>query len=258
MKIIFTAALLLLSITMPLHAEDKIGVLLMHGKWGTSSENSPIGGLVDFLGYEGFLVSAPDMPWSRERGLDKSYKDSMLEINEHVKDLRDKGATRIVVGGHSMGANAALGYAARYEGVAGVLAIAPGHIPEIKGFQRKMENDWRRAKHMVDNGKGQDISEFKDVNQGRQTEKTIQASIYLSWFDPQGSAVMPKNTANLKSDTPLLWIIGDEDHMFDRGKDYAFNNVPSHQKNLYVVVNGGHKSTPDEGKNEIIDWLKNL
>jgi hypothetical protein len=47
----------------------------------------------------GFLVAAPDMPWSRSRGFDKSHKDSMKEIDAAVEDLKSDGATRIV-GGH--------------------------------------------------------------------------------------------------------------------------------------------------------------
>lgn len=259
MKSITTLAIFLFHfIITPLHAEDKIAVLLMHGKWGTSLENSPIGGLVDFLNDKGFLVSAPDMPWSRERGLDKSYAESMSEIDGFVNELRSKGATRVVVGGHSMGANAALGYAARHEGLAGILAIAPGHVPEIRGFQNKMDNDWLRAEEMVDAGKGQEITEFKDINQGKQTEKNIQASIYLSWYDPKGPAVMADNVANFKPSTPLLWIIGEQDRMYDRGEEYAFSDAPSHPKNSYVVVSGGHKATPQEGKEVILNWLEAL
>jgi len=143
MKSVVTFLVLVLLIaTTQLHAEEKVGVLLMHGKWGTSLPRSPIGKLAEALESEGYLVAAPDMPWSRDRGYDKTYEESMSEIDEIVKELRNRGATKIVVGGHSIGANAALGYGARREGLAGILAIAPGHIPEVKGYQNKIDNDW--------------------------------------------------------------------------------------------------------------------
>ncbi|MCK4743409.1 MAG: alpha/beta fold hydrolase [Sulfuriflexus sp.] len=241
-----------------LYAAEKIGVLLMHGKAGTALPSSPIGGLAESLESNGFIVLAPDMPWSRQRDYDKTFDESMIEINEKVVELKQQGATKIVVGGHSMGANAALGYGARYDGVIGILAIAPGHLPESDRFQNKIDHDWLRAKKMVEAGHGSDINSFNDVNQGRQREKEMRAEVYLSWFKPNGSAVMPVNIANLKSGTALLWIIGERDRMHDRGKDYAFNHAPENIKNSYIVVDGGHKATPENGKVEIIRWLNNL
>jgi len=259
MKLIISAIIFIYVVmATPLSAEEKTGVVLMHGKWGTSLPNSPIGQLADFLSGKGFLVSSPDMPWSRERGLEKSYDESMYEIDGIVKELRNRGATKIVVGGHSMGANAALGYGARRDGLAGILAVAPGHVPELAGFQNKMDNDWQRAQEMVSAGKAKDIAEFKDINQGRQTAKNIQAGIYLSWYNPEGPAVIPINVTNLKQGTPLLWIIGEKDRMHERGKGYAFSSATAHPKNSYIVVKGGHKATPQRGAAEILDWLEGL
>lgn len=254
-------AFFLLSLTLlatPLNAEDKIGVLLMHGKGGSSSDSSPIGKLIHALEDNGFLVSAPDMPWSRARKYDKSFDESMLEMDEHIAELKKRGATRLVVGGHSMGANAALGYAARRDGLAGVLAIAPGHVVEIDLVQDKLHHDWRRARQMVDAGKGDQLDDFNEINQGAQKKIRMRAEVYLSWFDPEGPAVMPASTGTLRPGTALLWIIGKGDRMFDRGKDYAFNNAPPHPRNAYIVVEGGHKATPRKGESEIIKWLSEL
>jgi pimeloyl-ACP methyl ester carboxylesterase len=241
-------------------AEEKLGVLLMHGKWGTSLPGSPIGDLANSLEKKGFLVSAPaNMPWSRERKYDKTFDESMMEINERVEELRKRGATKIVVGGHSIGANGALGYGARRDGLSGILAIGPGHIPEDKAFQNKIDNDWKRAKEMVESGKGDKMDEFNDLNQGNKRMIKMKAVVYLSWFDPKGPAVMPVNAAKLKSGTPLLWIVGAKDFIiFSRGKDYAFSKAPSNPKNAYIVVKGGHKMTPQIGEPEIISWLNNL
>jgi len=239
-------------------AGEKIGVILMHGKGGTAKSKSPVGKLKSALENADIIVIAPDMPWSRSRGFDKSYEDSMAEIDEAVKDLKSDGATKIVVGGHSIGANAALGYGARRGGLAGILAIAPGHINEDQGFQDQIDHDYRRAREMVAAGKGGDEAGFKDVNQGRKSIKEMTAKTYLSWFDPEGPAPMPKNAANLKPGTALMWIIGEDDRMHDRGEDYAYAKAPKHPKSAYVVVGGGHKATPTKGKKEIIAWLKGL
>lgn len=252
-------SVLLFSIATPALSTEKLGVVLMHGKMGSASAKSPVGKLASYLRGKGIIVVAPDMPWSKKRRFDKDYEASMLEIDKYADKLRKKGATKIVIGGHSIGANAALGYGARREGLAGVLAIAPGHIPDVAGYQKKIKNDWQRAKKMVDAGKGNKKAKFRDRNQGKQSKINMKASVYLSWFDPKGPAAMPNNAVNLKKDTPLLWIIGEKDVMhIRRGENYAYTNAPETPHNAYVVVKGGHKATPQKGKKEILSWLQGL
>ncbi len=241
-------------------ARGAVGVVLMHGKGGTAHPNSPVGQLAEALDNAGVIVLAPDMPWHRSRIWDKSFDQAMGEIDKYVAELRRKGAGKIVIGGHSLGANAALGYGARRGGLAGILAIAPGHTPEIRGFQRRTDHDYRRAAQMAANGKGDAFDDFKDFNQGRKSDIRAKASHYLSWYDPEGPAVMPKNAAGLKPNTPLMWIIGKKDVMlkFGRGRHYAFDRAPPHPKSIYVEVLGGHRVTPQKGEDHIIRWLKSL
>lgn len=237
---------------------DQVGVLLMHGKGGTSKPKSPVGKLKSALESEGFVVVAPDMPWSRSRFLERDFEDAMSEIDRYVEDLKSQGATKIVVGGHSIGANAAIGYGARRDGLAGILAVAPGHIPEVGAWKQRYELDVDEAKELVAAGKGNETLTITDVNQGRETEVTLSANIIASWYAPDVGAVMPLNAARLKPGTPLMWIVGEKDRMSQRGSEYAFDKAPSHPKSRYEVVAGGHKVTPMKGKSEIIDWLNSL
>jgi pimeloyl-ACP methyl ester carboxylesterase len=164
-----------------------------------------------------------------------------------------------VVGGHSLGANAALGYGARREGLPGILAIAAGHTIDGDGFHNLIDYDYRRAKEMVAAGKGDEETGFKDVIQGIKSTKAMKAKVYLSWFDPEGPAPISKNAAILKPGTPLMWIIGERDRlMIKRSKEYASAKAPAHEKSAYVVIGDGHKATPTKGKKEIIAWLKGL
>ncbi len=199
------------------------------------------------------------MPWSRTRRLDRDFDQSMAEIDAAVEGLRARGAERIVVGGHSMGAAAALGYAARRPGIAGVVAIAPGHFIDITGFQRRVGHDYRRARRLIESGTGDRVTEFRDLNQGR--ESTVEASprIYASWYDPEGPASMMKNAAALRPGTALLWIFGERDRLnVRRGRGYAFERAPPHPASAYAVVGGGHRTTPIEGAGRIITWLEGL
>lgn len=181
--------------TAPSAADERIGVVLMHGKGGTATPRSPVGLLAGALDDAGFLVAAPDMPWSRSRYLAKTYEESMAEID---------------------------------------------------------------AAELVAAGNGGNKGDFLDVNQGKTSTIRTRAEIYLSWFDPSGLAVMPRNAADIRPDTPLLWVVGRLDRMFAQGEGYAFAKAPANPKSSYVVVPGGHKATPVKGKKMIIDWLKSL
>lgn len=235
-------------------SDAKIGIVLLHGK-GWTPKSAHLSGLVRDLEKEGFIVITPEMPYSKDREYDKSYEDTVSEIDKHVSELKRRGANKIFIGGHSLGANVALYYAAKTS-IDGVLAIAPGHTPELQGFQAKLENSVERAKKMIGEGKGDKQGRFIDFNQGKTSTIRSTAKIYLSWFDPDGQAVMPKNTAAIKAGTALLWVIGTKDKMYERGQAYAFDKAPSSPNNKYLVVNSDHFNTPNDASGEIIKWLK--
>ena len=237
-------------------SQAETGIVIMHGKGGKNMGKAPTRILADFLSTKGFIVAAPDMPWQASRIFDKTLDEAMVEIDGIVADLKSQGADRIVIAGHSLGANAALAYGARRDGLAGVIAMAPGHVPEL--WARRFADDVAKARAMVDGGKGDEEADFQDVNQGRKTTYTMAAKFYLSWYDPDGDAVMPENAANLKPGTPLMWIVGEKDRMADRGEAYAFAKAPAHPKSRYEVIGGGHGATPKKGKGEILRWLKGL
>jgi len=242
----------------PFVKEDQdIGIVLMHGKNGTP--HGYIATLAGSLRRAGLQVKTPEMPWSRNRIYAKSYEDSMLEIDKAVNRLKSKGATRIVIAGHSLGANAALGYAARREGLSGVIVIAAGHFQDLHGFQKKVGFDWLKAKDMVDSGKGKERASFTDINQGGKSTRYTTANIYLSWFNPMGPANFPQNTINIKKGTPLLWITGTNDYFaMMRGSGYAFDLAPENPKNKYVLIEADHFTTPTKSINVISEWLRTL
>jgi len=254
MVLTYLACIPLLFSTTIYAAESTIGVVLLHGKLASPSKN--ISGLASRLDDKGFLVERPYMSWAGTRKYDKTYDDSMSEISDAIAKLRSRGADKIVVGGHSIGANAAIRYAALNSNIDGVLAIAPGHVPEIKGYSKKLTKSLKKAKKMVSAGKGGKSASFHDVNQGKKYSIHVTPDIYLSFFDPNGPAVMSKNIRSISA--PIFWTLGKSDMMNKRGKKYAFNKAPDHAMNRYVVVSGGHRDTPDRASSEIIAWLTEL
>ena len=83
------------------------------------------------------------------------------------------------------------------------------------------------------------------------------ATAYLSYFDPDGPAVMPRNAAAMPA-LPLLWVIGRSDPLFGRGEGYAYARAPKHAKSRYVIVDANHRDTPTAARQAVIDWLKAL
>lgn len=239
-----------------LAAQDMFTVILLHGKGGFASSQA-MTPLIEDLEGAGFDVVAPEMTWSKFASFDLTYQKVLAGIGALVKEARAGGAAKIVVAGHSLGASAAIAYGAAYGGINGVAAVAPGHIPEIWG-RKKLSADVAKARAMVKAGKGGEKAEFNDINQGDKLVREMTAEVYLSYFDPDGPAVMPRNAAGLKPGIPLLWIIGKRDRMHARGKGYAFDKAPSHPNNAYMVVRGGHMATPRLGADDIIGWLKRL
>jgi pimeloyl-ACP methyl ester carboxylesterase len=242
----------------PANAQADIGLVLMHGNLSSNGPRSSIAPLVQALVDKGISVIAPKMPWSRSRQFDKTVDEAMIEIDNIVQRLKNGGSQKVFVAGHSLGANMALRYGATRDGIHGIIAIAPGHLPELSRRQETLARELDIARSMVAEGHGQEKTYFRDINQGKERALYMRADVYLSFHDPEGPAVMPVNASELRRNTALLWVIGKEDRMFQRGSEYAYELAPLHEKNEYLVVAGGHRATPDLAKRQIIEWMRSF
>ncbi len=236
-------------------ALEGTGVVFLHGKgmWPGAFD----GAIVSSLESEGALTASPELPWSFARIYGATYEQAMREIDAAVAGLKAKGARRIVVIGHSLGANAAIGYAARAARLDAVVAIAPGHLPEADGLRRHTEEARAEAAAMIAAGRGDERRYFPDRVQGIPTVCSATPIVYLSMFDPNGAAVMPKNAAAMRP-VPFLWVVGTLDPIRAFGRDYVFGRAPRHPKSRYVEVFATHLTTSLVARGRIIEWLKSL
>ena len=143
---------------------EGFGIVYLHGKAGWPGAFN--GGILSSLRDEGALVATPEMPWSFHRRYAATYDEAMTEIDAAVAGLKAKGARRIVVIGHSLGANAAIGYAARRPDLAGVVALSPGHLPDVGNMRGFVAEALARAKKLIADGKGDVPQTFPDMAQG--------------------------------------------------------------------------------------------
>ncbi len=234
---------------------DTIGIVLMHG--GKGGDQYHIRGLAWKFKSAGFLVKAPLMPWGKNRVYDRSYEESMDEIDTHVAKLKMAGAKRIFIAGHSLGANAALGYAARRKGLAGAILLAYGHSPGGSWFTGKLARNVAKAQAMIEAGEGEVSATFTDYIGKRTVSVSGTANDILSWFDPDGPAVIKNNAPKVDPATPVLCIEGKHARFENCIRNITWR-LPNNPKNHYVLVNADHLSTPIASFNEIIDWLREL
>jgi pimeloyl-ACP methyl ester carboxylesterase len=228
--------------------------VFLHGKgvWAGAFD----GGIPAALETDGAVTAEPEMPWSLTRMYGATWDEAMREVDAAVAGLRARGATRIVVIGHSLGANAAIGYTARHHGIAAVVAMSPGHLPETDEMRDRTAESLVEARALAASGETS-RRVWPDRVQGIPTLALASPAVYLSMFDPDGPAVIPRNAAALHG-VPLLWVVGRSDPIFARGRDYAFARAPKHAKSRYIEVSAGHLAAPWVARSQVVEWLKSL
>ncbi len=232
-----------------------IGIVLLHGKGGM-----PTPWMIDFaerMESEGAIVLRPEMPWSHRRHLDVGIDDAFGQIDRERAELVRRGAKRIVVAGHSLGANIALAYAVERGPVDGVMMLGPGHAPEIWGGRDVFHNALEEARRLVAAGRGGETRDFPDINQGLMQVVRTQAWIYAEYFDPAGRAAMTLNAPRLGR-TPLLYVVGIRDRIHRVGRSFVFDRAPKNPGSRYVEVNADHMNTPDAARDAAVAWLATL
>jgi pimeloyl-ACP methyl ester carboxylesterase len=231
-------------------AEARFGVVFMHGKQSSPEEHEPF---ANAMARAGHLVERPEMCWSGQRIYDLPYLECLREIETAFERLRARGATARVIAGHSLGANGALAYGARHQ-VAGVIALAPGHRPEVLARRPEIGAAIDRARKLVGDRRNDRLS-FPDTNGGLVIRVPATPETYLSFFAPDSPAVMPANAARLKA--PLLYVVGSGDPL-QRGPEEIFAKAPPHPLNRYVTVTAGHFDTSAASANVVVNWLRDL
>ena len=195
------------------------------------------------------------MCWSRRRIYDRPYLDCLSEIDAAIDRLKARGATAVVVGGQSLGANGAIGYGARRKDLKGVIGVAPAHGPELLAERPEIAQGMAKARAMVAAGRGDDKVTFTDINTGRKfpgDHDVENLSVVLECGFGCGDARQCE-TANR---APLC-VAGSADQT-QRGPGYVFAQAPKNPLNRYVTVTSDHLGTPAAARDVVIKWLREL
>jgi esterase/lipase len=230
------------------HAGESVGIVLMHGKNGMPRGLQP---LTSALQKAGYAVETPEMCWSRRRIYDLSYQDCLVEVDAVVERFKRAGATRIIVAGQSLGGNAALGYGATRKDISGIIAIAPAHNPLRLIKIPAIATDLEKARLMIEGGQEDTRASFEDMNHDGPFTVRATPKTYLTFFSPDGPAVLHRNVAAVHA--PLLWISGTADPTQVNTEGlFARADNP---KNRRVILAADHMGTPLVSGDAIISWL---
>lgn len=248
-------ACLLLLCAAVAHATDTgIGIVSIHGKWGR-----PPGPLAGYLERSGYRVRSPEMPWSGGRNYDADYESAMEQLHQEVLRLRNDGARKVVLIGHSFGANGAIAYLTRFQDADALVLLAPGQVVEgmYRGGKTRAAVD--QARQMVADSKGDERLTFIDPNSGdRSRAMSAQTRVFLSYFDPAGLANMPKSASRIPVSVPVLCVMSADDRIFRLGPRYVFDKFKPNDKSVYVETQASHIATPEASTEDVLRFLRSL
>ena len=229
----------------------QVGLVLIHGKWG-----SPPGPDAQLFSSNGFEVESPWMPWSKSGYYAKPYDQALAEVHDIVQKMRSSGIKRVIVGGLSFGANAALAYATQYDDADGIILFSPGHMPERFYQSGGSRESVAAARELVAEGKGDSRFNFMDPNQGKTEGRSTTASNYLSYFEPEGLGNMPLNATRLKKPIPVLCVMSQAE--WKLGRDYIFSKLPPNPKSVYLEPRASHTDSPRAVESEALAFVRSV
>ena len=174
-------------------------LVLMHDRGGSTAPMAALGRKLQ----ASCMARAVEMPWSQRRANDKDLPGAWQEVTRHIRELRQQGYKRVLVGGVGFGANAAVASAGAVGDADGVVALAPE-------------------------------------------------------ADAPGIGGLPATATALRQHMPVLWVLGTDDPLFQRGEDFAFAKAPPHPQSRYESVKADRRGTADAAAKPLADWLKSL
>jgi pimeloyl-ACP methyl ester carboxylesterase len=242
-------------------AQSDLGVVLMYGKQATWSNTAGLRDMGSTLEKAGAKVALPEMPWGRGgwENIHVTIRQVHAMIDQEVAKLRARGARRIVVGGHSLGANVALSYAVERGNVAGVMLAAPGHRPEGWYQSDKAIHDAvDKVKALYEAGRGKEWFVGPDSNQADRMKLSTTVEVYGSWMSPRGLAAMAYMAPRLPASIPIFVAVSRDEMGFASVEKTIYTPAAKNSYSLYVVTSGPHSRVDFAVSKRATDWMLGL
>jgi pimeloyl-ACP methyl ester carboxylesterase len=235
----------------------KIGIVLMHGKG--SSPVRVMSVLASALEAKGFRVTNLEMPWSGERQYDVSVSAAEQEVENALQGLRQKGADKVFIAGHSQGGVFAFHFGTRHD-VDGVIAMAPGGTSNSTLFRDKLGDSMATARKLAEAGKGDEKTQLQDYEGSRGNFPVLATpAVYISWFDPDGAMDQLASLKKIRPKTPVLYVAPTGDYpALVRTKSQMFGALPSNPLTRLYEPSATHAQTPAVCADEIARWTQQV
>jgi pimeloyl-ACP methyl ester carboxylesterase len=231
-----------------------VGMVIMHGKGGSPARH--VSNLASYLEERGCLVANLEMPWSGTREYDVSVAVAENEVNAALHTLRDKGARKVFVAGHSQGALFALYFGGKYP-VDGIIAIAPGGNVAAAIYRQNVGASVELARKLVAEGRGDERTRFSDYEGSKGAYTVVAApAAYLTWFDPDGAMNQMKAVRAVGPQVPVLYIVPKNDYPgLLKIKLLMFDALPKNPLSRLYEPHASHLDAPTASRDEIARWV---
>jgi pimeloyl-ACP methyl ester carboxylesterase len=236
--------------------DTAIGVVIMHGKGGSPLKN--VDALASALQAKGAAVANLEMPWSGRREYDVSVKQAEQEVLASLQGLRDKGAKKVFVAGHSQGGIFALYFGSQHP-VDGVIAIAPGGNVASPVFQEKLAEPMAKARELIAAGKGKEKARLMDFESSKGTfPVSTTPENYLDWFNADGAMNQVKASRGMKA-TPVLYVAPTRDYPgLQRVKQQMFQALPANPMSKMIEPSASHMEAPGAAAQDVWGWMQEV
>jgi esterase/lipase len=232
-------------------------MVIMHGKGGSPTRY--VSDLALALEQNGYLVANLEMPWSERREYDVKVDAAAKEVQSALDSLRSRGANKLFVAGHSLGALFALYYGGQHL-VDGVIALAPGGSVSTPIFREKLGESVKLARSLVTEGKANEKTRFTDYEGSRDTYPVLTTPVtYLSWFDPEGAISLIRAVKAMNPTIPVLYIAPKRDYpILLKSKQVIFSSLPPHPVTKLYEPDSTHFDAPSASRDEILRWTSQV
>jgi len=236
---------------------ELIGIVIMHGKGGSPS--GLVAELARTLESAGYVVANLDMPWSGRRNYDVDVGRAEQEVAAALAGLREKGARKLFIAGHSQGGIFALHLAGKLE-ADGYVTIAPGGNVANRLFRDNIGASLVRARQLVADGKGNEPASLGDY-EGAKGAYQIQAipAAYVTWFEPDGAMNMDRAVSSVNPRVPVLWVAPKRDYPgLIKTALPLFRDLPANRLTRLYQPDADHRGAPTVSAGEIARWTREV
>lgn len=219
------------------------GFLLLHGKGsGPEYPACAMNPLYIKMVEDGLLIDYVSNSWGLGKLYRYPFENCIPEIHQGIDRLVKKGATRIHIIGHSLGANVALFYATRFSNFKSIVALAPAHNTHLPKFNHWSLWSRNKARALIDSG-NDSISDFIDVAMTEVYITQGNPSSYFSYLNPEGNTVMTRNVRKFLEPVNLFIGSGSDDMTQVNAQALLFDPARKTPASQFLQTADNHIST---------------